>query len=206
MTTYLLDPQSDWFTSNLAQWEQFLLPLAGEPLNCLEIGCYEGRSSIWFAEHLLVHPDARLTCIDPWSGRIFAQVGTQDAVEAERRFRLNIKATGKGNQIQVHKAFSQDILPTLPPNSFDIIYADGRHTAANTLQDGVLSFILLKIGGILIFDDYLWRHEKSRLKRPKLAIDALLATYEGKYELLHKGYQVFLQKTEDVMPQTDRGV
>ena len=32
----------------------------------LEIGCYEGLSSVFFADNLLDHPDSSLTCVDPF--------------------------------------------------------------------------------------------------------------------------------------------
>lgn len=41
-------------------------------------------------------------------------------------------------------------------NKFDFIYVDGLHLSQDVLYDALLSFDLLKVGGILIFDDYLW--------------------------------------------------
>ena len=50
---------------------------------------------------------------------------------------------------------------------FDLIYIDGSHTAADVLTDAVLAFQLLRVGGVMIFDDYLWSME------PALSVDPL---------------------------------
>lgn len=35
---------------------------------CLQVGSFEGASALWFAEHLLQHPDSTLICLDTWEG------------------------------------------------------------------------------------------------------------------------------------------
>lgn len=37
---------------------------------------------------------------------------------------------------------------------FDFIYVDGSHRSPDVIYDAILSFGLLKKGGIMIFDDY----------------------------------------------------
>ena len=34
--------------------------------NILEIGCFEGLSSVFFADNLLNHAESTLTCVDPF--------------------------------------------------------------------------------------------------------------------------------------------
>jgi hypothetical protein len=66
------------------------------------------------------------------------------------------------------------------------------------LDDAVHCFRILAPGGVLIFDDYLWESEQGLgpAHEPKMAIDAFLQIFEGKYRLLHKGAQVAIEKTE----------
>ena len=52
--------------------------------------------------------------------------------------------------------YSQNELKKLNKNYYDFIYIDGDHTNEGVFIDSVLSFPLLKNGGIIIFDDYLW--------------------------------------------------
>ena len=76
----------------------------------------------------------------------------------------------------------------------DFIYIDGSHVAKDVMSDIVLAWELLKPGGILIADDYLWDHYKEPRLTPKPALDGFLESYKGSYEILLKGYQVHLKK------------
>jgi hypothetical protein len=90
--------------------------------------------------------------------------------------------------------FSQIELRKLPLESYDIIYIDGSHEADDVLEDAVLSHRLLKKGGVLIFDDYLWQLEGASNVRPKPAIDVFYAFFKDDYDVVHNGYQLLLKK------------
>jgi predicted O-methyltransferase YrrM len=90
---------------------------------------------------------------------------------------------------------SQDVLPKLPLESYDIIYVDASHTACNVLADSVMAWRLCKMGGIVLWDDYLWDAWNDPIRQPKMAIDAFLACYGGKYELIEREWQVCVTKT-----------
>lgn len=83
---------------------------------------------------------------------------------------------------------------------FDLIYIDGSHRAADVLIDAVMSFQLLRIGGMMIFDDYIWTMEpqgqEDLLNMPKPAIDAFTSIFARKIRLhpFMPLYQVFLTK------------
>ena len=85
---------------------------------------------------------------------------------------------------------------------FDLIYVDGGHYAPNVLEDAVLSYQILRKGGIMVFDDYLWEPhwieptERQAHHMPKTAIDALYAVYQRKLRWLDTPTmrQVFMQK------------
>jgi hypothetical protein len=107
---------------------------------------------------------------------------------------------------------SQEVLRKLPLNSFDIIYIDGSHIASDVLEDVVLSWRLLKTGGIIIFDDYHLVYLNSFACayqagvmsgayfnpsfNPKVGIDAFLSAFEPKIKILHKEYQVIVEKID----------
>jgi hypothetical protein len=61
-------------------------------------------------------------------------------------------------------------------------------------MDAVASWVLLKEGGIMIFDDYEWEPDKPPEERPQIAIDIFLRGFRHQVELLHKGYQVIVRK------------
>ena len=69
------------------------------------------------------------------------------------------------------------------------------------LEDAILTFPLLDVGGIMAFDDYLGGPDPGAhsIEYPKAGIDAFLTIYAGRYQLLtrYTGYQLFLRKKSD---------
>lgn len=185
----------DWFSHHAALWLEHLGALDGRPVRCLEIGSHEGRSAVWIVQNLLSHSDARLTCIDPWPNP-----------DAERRFDANLAETGRAAQVRKLKTESWRALP-LQPRGIDFIYIDGHHEGRHVLEDAVVSFRLLKIGGLIIFDDY--RFQPGALVHPpRPAIDAFLLLWSDCLDLLHQDEQVVIRKTREPQqpPQTYGGV
>lgn len=170
-------------------WNKLLSPFKGKPdIQYLEIGVNEGRSAIWTLENILTHPSSKLTGID-----LFPEF--PEGFDLKKKYLSNLKLSGFAHKATTIKGFSQIELRRLPLNSFDIIYIDGDHKADGVLADAVLSFELLKPGGILIFDDYLWSKEQLPEElRPQIAIDSFITAYRNSIEVLHRGYQVFIRK------------
>ena len=76
----------------------------------------------------------------------------------------------------------------------------GSHQAPDVLSDAVLSFSLLREGGVIAFDDYLWAEDMSYgrdpLRCPKPAIDAFINIYFRKVEVISAPlYQMYIRKT-----------
>jgi predicted O-methyltransferase YrrM len=87
---------------------------------------------------------------------------------------------------------------------FDFAFIDGCHFAKYVLEDAVLSFKLLKMGGILIFDDYGWGiHTQDDKIKPKCGIDCFLKAYEGHYNIIQSGWQIYLKKIKCEYPETE---
>ncbi len=84
---------------------------------------------------------------------------------------------------------------------FDFIYVDGSHQAADVLEDLVLSFPLLRRGGLVICDDYTWQRQRpgqeDLLDTPKLAINSFTAIYRRRLRFVDwmSTYQLAFQKT-----------
>lgn len=96
----------------------------------------------------------------------------------------------------MHRGKSEAMLPLIP-GPFDLAYIDGLHMGFNVLQDAVLTWNKLKVGGFMIFDDYLWEHQVlDRTLTPKDAVDGFLSVIHGRYELVHIGYQVIIRKND----------
>jgi len=176
------------FTTDYGQpftesWRRHLNALAGEAgIRFLEIGSYEGRSALWFLEHVLTDPTSTITCVDAFL-----------EPEAEARFDHNVRASGHAARVTKIKGKSEAVLGTLSPG-FDTVYVDGCHEAFNVLMDAMASWVLLKPGGVLIFDDYAWDQHRPPMDRPQVAIDLFLDVLRADVEVLHKDYQVIVRK------------
>jgi predicted O-methyltransferase YrrM len=179
---------SDWFTENIPIWTRLLADYQGKPgIRYLEVGVFEGRSMVWMVENILTHPTAEIVGIDP-----FDETG-----ELKARFDRNLAASGFRGKAHIIVGLSQSELGKLPANHFDIIYIDGSHTADDVLTDAVLAWPLVKEGGVIIFDDYLWPAPYPDDLLPKIAVDSFVNAYWKALEVVHSEYQLVIRKRKD---------
>lgn len=62
-------------------------------------------------------------------------------------------------------------------------------------DDGVGAFDVLKPGGIIAFDDYMWGDGMlDQTLAPRPGVDKFLEEYMGQYKMLHMYTQVWIQK------------
>jgi predicted O-methyltransferase YrrM len=187
----------DWFNWAPAVWEQLTPMLSGEAgkRNFLEIGSFEGRSSVWIAENMMQDGD-HLRCIDTWEGG--EEHGEENMSEVEERFRANlIVATKKFPERLIFQSKGTSVarLAQLQGKTmFDFIYIDGSHVAKDVLTDACMSWPLLKLEGLMVFDDYMWGNPRDALHRPKIAIDAFTNIFGETAEIVHVGYQLVVRK------------
>ena len=178
----------DWFSKRRRQWRNQLEELrTGGVVRALEIGSYEGRSACWLAEYLA--PDLRLECIDPF---------VSDEIEA--RFMQNTEALREQGLLSISKGLSINELACriAEGREYDFIYVDGSHEGAIVLWDAVACFQLLRVGGKMCFDDYLWNRSHRHFP-PKPAINAFLRLYGPYLEVTAKSYQVWVRKTKSAL-------
>lgn len=185
----------DWFSIYIPVWKRILDQ--EKPRKLLEIGSFEGRSACHIIEYGATVADGEisLTCVDTWEGSIeHRQGGPAEAAmsDVERRFDHNtglaLSKAAKPVGLRKLKQKSQHALAGLitagAAESFDLIYIDGSHEAPDVLADATMAFPLLRVGGTLIFDDYLWSMDppgaQDVLRMPKPAIDAFMNLYQRK--------------------------
>lgn len=176
-----------WFPQNIPTWEKVLKNFKGKPdVRYLEIGLFEGCSFFWMLENILTHPTATAVGIDP-----FPQA------KVEKVFMSNLELSGFKNKVKILKTWSQKELRKFPDQSFDIIYIDGDHTAAGVLVNAIFCWPLLKKGGLLIIDDYLWHNDNDKkppTEKPKIAVDGFLSSLKSQIDVVIKSYQVIIRK------------
>ena len=183
----------DWFSYNIPIWTHYLNELKDKPnLRFLEIGSFQGRSTVWLLKNILTSDSSAITCIDTFEGSIEHTLHFQNDIKnLFDIFSHNISKFK--NKVNIIKDKSQDALKKMN-EQYDFIYVDGDHKASSVIEDAILSFPLLKKGGIMIFDDYLWFQMKKFIDNPKVAIDAFLEIYADKITILYKNHQVIIEK------------
>jgi predicted O-methyltransferase YrrM len=195
---------NDWFGQNIPIWDQ-LIPRFS-PTKFLEIGSYEGRSTCYLIEKFTELSGIDIHCIDTWEGGVEHDKATMSDVE--RRFDNNTALAQKNAKhatvVTKHKKFSQlalaDLIAAGQSLKFDVIYVDGSHQAPDVLTDCVMAFQLLRIGGLMIFDDYIWTMEamgkQDAFNMPKPAIDAFLNIFQRKMQIVRGApvYQLYAAK------------
>jgi predicted O-methyltransferase YrrM len=185
---------SDWVSKCESDWRDLLTPLMGvRNVQALEVGSFEGRSAIWLLENVLTDPTSRLVCVDLFDGS-YAQV-----------FDENIAASGAASRVERLAGPSGLVLRRLPPEpAFDFIYIDGSHQPLAVLEDAVLSWRLLRPGGLMAFDDYEMAARRladfSGIARPDIGIDAFLSAAADQLEVVLKGFQVIVRKKAGGLP------
>lgn len=207
-TQYLMDTQergyqftTDFFSHNLLHWQRLLAPLAGQPrLRFLEVGSWEGRSTCWLLDNILTDDSSNIVCVDTFEGspEHHATEMAELVATVEERFNHNTRQALRQGRVIKQKGSSQTILRQLPLGHFDLAYIDASHTACDVLEDAMLTWRLVKPGGLIIFDDYAWAFpEGIEGIPPKPAIDTVLSLFAHKLTVLHQDYQVVIRKLTD---------
>lgn len=194
-----------WFDGSRSIWESLLKTL--RPRKILEIGSYEGASTCFMIDFLADAGQLELHCVDTWMGGVEHLNFDMAAVEARfhRNTLMSISRASGDVSLTVHRGSSDDQLAKMLAEGkreyFDFIYVDGSHQSPDVLCDAVLSFRLLKSGGILVFDDYLWFDRNSKIfdpiMSPKMAIDAFTNIYGRSLQILQAPlYQLYVKKID----------
>lgn len=182
----------------------------------LIIGANEGLSSIWLAQNAFGHevyanPQQRehhkkdvSTAPSP---RIWAL-----AYGTETSFRLlkkNVKPFGKlikpvkinslyDSLINHASSLSSD-LRDVPERGFDAVYIDVGHASRSNLEAAMLSFPLLRPGGMMLFNNYTHDHLHTH-KCPRPGIDAFVSNYSDVLKVVFRGWQLVLIKRRHPLP------
>ena len=178
---------SDWFSHHIPTWERILKPFAGQHLHFLEIGCYEGRASVWMLENVLTHPMSQLVTIDSFEGVDGKRDGSTDW-KLYARFRENTLPWMAKVETIVGKSTSglpYMLTEKIAYGPFDFIYIDGSHEAKDVLEDSVMSWPMLNVGGIMAWNGF----------GNNVAFDAFISVYSDRIEKIVDGPQIWIRRT-----------
>ena len=156
----------------------------------LEIGSYEGRSAIFFLKNF---SNSNISCVDTWSGSDEHNNVNFDLVE--KNFDLNTSFYQSNDILIKHKMTSNEFFKK-NDKYFDLIYVDGDHSADQVKIDLNNSWNVLKNGGFLVLDDYMWWYYKDLKKNPSTPINNFIKENISNISKLTVWHQLIIQKNE----------
>ena len=176
----------DWFTSRIPTLTEWLKNYKDKRCHALEIGCFEGRSTLWFLENILTHPNSVLTVIDNFKG---GEEHTKEQMEGvKERFLSNTNHLK--DKYQLLEGTSDQLLK-IDSEMFDFAYIDGSHKSEDVYKDATNVWELIKPFGTMIFDDYEWDRMKDT---PKNGIDKFIHEKWNQIHTVVKGYMILVIK------------
>ena len=185
-------------------FDMVLSNFVGKKCDILEVGTFAGMSIIAMLSYL---PMATATTIDSWknyeeldplSERAIDMLQNIEDLQIEKVFYENIKKANMSHRVTPLKGDSAEVLLQLinaKSKKFDFIYIDGSHKCLDCYTDCLLAWKLLEKDGIMAIDDYLYHAKNPNvLESPYHAVNYFLGKIKGQYNLVNKGYRVFIQK------------
>lgn len=130
----------------------------GCPMTYIEVGVFEGSTLFWLVDQLKnFNPDLSAYAIDPHVGSI--DMG-DDFVQVKENFAHNLSVCTHKKITHIPKHSQDGLIDLINQNvKAELIYIDGDHRASEVLTDLVLSWKLLKVGGIILCDDTtVWKY------------------------------------------------
>ncbi|CAM8387496.1 Methyltransferase domain containing protein [Candidatus Methylopumilus planktonicus] len=187
---------TDWFSSNVPFWfsvfDDYNFSSLKE-VKALEIGSWEGLSSFFILNNL---QNSNLTCVDTWLGsEEHKDSNTTNLPLNDIEFHFDYNLSDYKNRLTKYKGTSLSFFGSSQHESyFDFIYIDGSHFSDDLLIDAIKCFDLLKVGGIMVFDDYFWRHHPEDRHNPAFAINTFLKYKAMSLKIVRFYYQIIIQK------------
>lgn len=188
----LFTPECDW-SSHFDAWPETLAPYHRSGERVLEIGAFEGRSTLWLAEWVYRDPlcTGHVLTIDPLTGEgqddeLYRNV---DMAEIGRHLFENTHDLRMAGRLTLVVGHSHQVLPRLV-GGYSIVYVDGDHTAEGVAGDALLAARLVRPGGVMLFDDY----DADDYPGIREQVDYWLAAERATFEVVHRGCQLHARR------------
>lgn len=174
-----------------------------QEINIIEVGVWSGVSlipMIKILQNTFKRP-VRAIAIDTWEN--YEEKGEQKRVVEwgiEESFDNNIRQEGLQSCVEKWKGKSVSLLQKCRHRKFDFIYVDGSHLPFDCFADCLLAWQILKIGGILGIDDYLYQEsDKNKSMTLQQGVDTFLNMIQNEAQIIHQGYRVFVRKMGETL-------
>jgi len=201
-----LNFDNDWFTENIPTWLMAFQKSnydRNSKLNCLEIGSWQGLSAVFILNYF---KKAKLMCVDTWEGadehKSLDMISKDELSKVETIFDSNLfkykdrltKYQGTSYEY-FNDFFEKDI--------FDLIYVDGSHNSDDVIVDAIKAFEMLKVNGIIIFDDYFWKYYPNLRDNPAAAINSFVRLKNHQLKVVCFDNQLVVRKISSSIRSVD---
>ena len=161
-----------WFLNNFEIFTFFLPKDKSLKFDYLEVGCYEGLSSFYV---LSEYKSVNAFFLDIWdvpnpnSKTLSHNFGLIEKAFDQNLSGFDFKKIKNDSVISMRKLLKENV-------HFDFIYIDGSHNGEDILSDAIEAFKILKVNGLMFFDDFL-QHDDNRILQSYVGIDKFLSLY-----------------------------
>jgi predicted O-methyltransferase YrrM len=168
----------DYVAGRTMVWSTLFGDMRDTTTRMLEIGSKEGRSALFWLEFF---GNAHLTCVDLFPAEDGGRFDRNLAAYSARLRKIvgtSIKALGSLREENAE---------------FDFVYVDGSHQRDDVMIDCLGAWRLLRVGGVMLMDDYTWKPDNPDAERVAPAVDTFLA-WHGDAEVILRSHQVAVRK------------
>jgi predicted O-methyltransferase YrrM len=184
----------DFFAGHIPVWQRwFTETIQQRPIRILEVGSWQGGSTLWLLDQVVAERGGSITCVDTWEGSSEHGFLRTMGLQLEELFDANINRSGHGLHVEKRKGRSQDVLPQLAGRLFDFVYIDGAHEADLVLQDALNGHPLVAPGGFLLFDDLAYSFADAK-QNTIHGINTFLELAGEAYDEIDRGAQLLLRR------------
>lgn len=174
----------DWFSHQKADVHRVVAEHVRQPATYLEIGVHEGLAFFWMMDRVLAHPKSRgvgvLTTYDGATQKqLFANLSKNP-----RPWRLEIRRGSTRRTVARAQALG----------SADVVFVRGGRSGPDVSRDLIHAWEALKVGGLLLIDDYRYRPDWPTELRPTLAVDSFISSFRQELRVIERGAFVALNK------------
>lgn len=182
---------SDNFSAHIPHWDSLFSIVT--PDRVLELGSHEGRSTLYAIESVFKHRGGGLvTSIDSWVDPA-----------TEERFFNNVavaRARHPSVDVEVRKGEPVTELARLLTEGrsefYDIAYVSGITLAPDVLTALSLAYRQVRVGGVIIANDYLWTSRQGNpVTDPKAGVDAFTNLFYQRVGVMRGPlYQLYMHR------------
>ena len=126
----------------------------------VELGSWQGKSSILLAAGVRGKPNALVYCVDPFGvdedpdiqAKHYSPLIDTMRHSLEEGFQRNVRRCGVGNIVRALKGYSYEVVRSWK-DPIDVLFIDASHVYENVHRDFVAWSPFVKVGGIVILHD-----------------------------------------------------